>query len=569
MENIPLAPSVTPMLSLTENGRTTAGNAAILFEPDAYSLASPTLKGRQAAGNGFLRGYARYAQVDTFFGWVNHPKAGEGYEAAIRDAGRTEPCQINNTQQTDWLARVGCLYRPDPALGTHAWARGWSGHRAWSLCGIAHTTASAGVMETIADWLIAPLQSWDAVICTSQAVRAMIISVLQAQREYLHARLGATRLPIPQLPVIPLGVACEDFRHSPEQRGEARARLGLSPQTIVVLFVGRLSFHSKAHPLAMYQAIERAARGHEVVVIECGWYANTAIAQAYKEAANFACPSVRVIHLDGRVHEQRDVAWAAADLFCSLSDNLQETFGLTPLEAMAAGLPVVVSDWDGYRDTVRDGVDGFCIPTLMPEPGFGHDLAQRFALGVDNYDRYCGYTSQLVAVDIEAASQALRRLFANPALRRQMGMAGARRAREVFDWSMIIPRYQALWAELAARRGQGNALPAETHAWPAHMDPFRIFVGYPTEALTAQSRLRLVETDPMTQLARLRQLTMVSFALPMVPTEPECHKIFAQFDTQSVGTAAQLVSVVPAADQGRLLRGLVWLVKLGLLAIVR
>ena len=26
---------------------------------------------------------------------------------------------------------------------------------------------------------------------------------------------------------------------------------------------------------------------------------------------------------------------------------------------MAAGLPLVVSDWSGYRDLVRDGVDGF------------------------------------------------------------------------------------------------------------------------------------------------------------------------------------------------------------------
>ena len=40
----------------------------------------------------------------------------------------------------------------------------------------------------------------------------------------------------------------------------------------------------------------------------------------------------------------------------SLADNIQETFGLTPVEAMAAGLPCVMSDWDGYRDTVRDGV---------------------------------------------------------------------------------------------------------------------------------------------------------------------------------------------------------------------
>ena len=58
--------------------------------------------------------------------------------------------------------------------------------------------------------------------------------------------------------------------------------------------------------------------------------------------------------------------WAAADLFLSLVDNPQETFGLAPVEAMAAGVPVVVSDWDGYRYTVSDGVEGFRVPTLAP-----------------------------------------------------------------------------------------------------------------------------------------------------------------------------------------------------------
>ena len=65
------------------------------------------------------------------------------------------------------------------------------------------------------------------------------------------------------------------------------------------------------------------------------------------------------------------------DIFCSLSDNIQETFGITPIEAMSAGLPVVVSDWDGYRDTVRDGIDGFRVPTQMPPPGYGDELALR------------------------------------------------------------------------------------------------------------------------------------------------------------------------------------------------
>ena len=53
--------------------------------------------------------------------------------------------------------------------------------------------------------------------------------------------------------------------------------------------------------------------------------------------------------------------------FISLSDNIQETFGLTIIEGMAAGKPVIATDWDGYRQTVRHGDTGFLIPTYMPQ----------------------------------------------------------------------------------------------------------------------------------------------------------------------------------------------------------
>ena len=77
------------------------------------------------------------------------------------------------------------------------------------------------------------------------------------------------------------------------------------------------------------------------------------------------CPSVRFVRLGGTqpVSEQvKHQALAAADVAVSLVDNPQETFGLAVAEAMA-GVPLVVSDWNGYRDLVRDGLDGFRIPT--------------------------------------------------------------------------------------------------------------------------------------------------------------------------------------------------------------
>ena len=81
----------------------------------------------------------------------------------------------------------------------------------------------------------------------------------------------------------------------------------------------------------------------------------------------------------------------AADIFLSLVDNHQETFGLSPVEAMAAGVPVVVSDWDGYRYTVQNGVEGFRIPTLAPSHSSqGAELALQHDHGLISYQDYVG-----------------------------------------------------------------------------------------------------------------------------------------------------------------------------------
>ena len=84
------------------------------------------------------------------------------------------------------------------------------------------------------------------------------------------------------------------------------------------------------------------------------------------ESLRRLCPSVRFLRLGGLepvTEETKRQALAVSDVAISLVDNAQETFGLAIAEAMAAGLPVVASDWSGYRDLVRDGIDGYLIPS--------------------------------------------------------------------------------------------------------------------------------------------------------------------------------------------------------------
>ena len=541
--------------------------AAIYFHDDAYSTRGPKLMGRNAAGEGFLRGYVQHATAERFVVRARTADAAKPFVDAVRGHGREETIDIITPPATAALAGAGTLYFPASNVGHLARERSLFGDTGWSICGVTHTTASKAAMDGITEMLVAPLQPWDAVICTSRAVHANVDTVLAAEGEYLTRRLGATRSVRPMLPVIPLGIHAADFARDEMARAAARAEIGADESTVVVLYTGRLSFHAKAHPAAMYLALEAArarAGARRVMLVECGWFANDALEGMFVAAGATLCPSVEIVRLDGRERTQRATAWGAADIFCSLADNIQETFGLTPIEAMAAGLPVVVSDWDGYRDTVRDGVDGFRVPTIAPDNGLGGDLAARFALEIDTYDRYCGYSSAFVAVDIAAAADAFARLFASPELRRTMGEAGRARARADYDWRTIIARYEALWAELGAIRAAAQP-DRVAHPWPGRMDPFAAFAGYPTRALTPATMIALTDANVEAAQARLRTmlaLEMVRFAHPVLPSAGEIDLVIAACGS-GPKPAADVVAGMSADRRAPVYRALTWLMKVG------
>ena len=538
----------------------------LYYHPEAYSISGPKLMGRNAAGESFLRGLLQHIKTNGFYVQLDNPAHLDGFSAAAKQFGRMEPVQSVQAQTLGKMTQAGVVFHPGPGIGAHAQQRSFWGDQAWSLCGITHTTSSARAMDAITGLLTTPVQPWDALICTSHAVKANVTALLDREMGFLQARLGASKQVLPQMPVIPLGIHTADFEFGPAARQAARLAIGLAQDEVAVLFMGRLSFHAKAHPWQMYQALEAAAKatGCKIALIECGWHANDALKEAFVQGAQQGCPSVRHITLDGRDAQNRDHVWAGADIFCSLSDNIQETFGISPIEAMAAGLPVVVSDWDGYRDSVRHGVDGFTIPTIMPRAGLAGDLAHRHALQIDSYDMYIGQASMMTSVDMRALIAAFTDLIKDPQLRSKMGSAGRARAKDCYDWGAVIPQYQALWADLNDRRSA--AVGHKTQTWPARPDPYVAFAGYATHTLSEETILRPTEPTAQALMDRYRalmDLMMLNYCKRLMLPDETLQQIFAAASPDGQ-TAAQIIQSVPAGRRPQTLRALGLLVKIGL-----
>ena len=533
---------------------------AIYYHPEGFSTSGKKLMGRNAAGESFLTGYFLHGTPNRFRCCLETSEHGGQFSQHARSAGVTKPVEGFLMNDHAELERSGILYYPGPDINDLAYRRSVINANAYSLCGVTHTTSSARAMDAITGWLTTPLEPWDAVICTSGAVKGHVEQLLQAELNRLQHKLGVTKFQLPQLPVIPLGINTDAFEVSDANRIAARTDLGIDEGEIVVLYLGRLSFHAKAHPLAMYQALEMATQrtGKAVTLIECGWYANEYTQRAFEEAQQALCPSVMCHHLDGRVSAHRADAWAAANIFCSLSDNIQETFGIAPLEAMATGLPVVVSDWNGYRDTVTEDV-GFRVPTSAPPPGLGGDLIHRYAQGTDNYDYYTGHTSSFVAVDISAATEAFCALIEDSTLRHQMGLAGKARARTDYDWSSVIPQYEQLWRELSDIRRTAEPHPAAI--WPARMDPFAAFAHYATRQVAPADIVKL--TGKSADYEQIMKLEMVKYAYRVTPSLEVVSDILSKVDQTGVPVAS-LVGEGSAAPFRA--RAIAYMKKIGILA---
>ncbi len=527
--------------------------------------------GIDVATREFIRAFLRCSGQEKFpCVCPNDTALGQFKKYAIDERIDPERCFGVNQNDADSLAEAGHLFRYDPGILKHVWTRRRSGQQRYSISGLVHASSTDSVMEIIGQYLTAPTQSWDALICPSNSIKSAVMTVIEHWQDYFKERTGSSFKCPMQFPVIPLGV---DTRHfdtitSGQQRQDQRETLELEVDEIAILFTGRLNFIAKANPLALMLGVERVAieTKKPVRLIFCGYFNDALNEDAFKVAAKQVCDVARVSFIQHGAEEYPDGFWAGADIFCSLADNIQESFGLTPIEAMASGLPVVVSDWDGYRDTVRDGVDGYRVPTLAPRKGLGEDLAYKYFSKQSNYGDYLSAVQQSTSIDIDGLVEALKHLIENPSLRNKMGAAGKERANSLFAWPRIILTYEDFWRELDQRRTSDQeigALPTTAPFHPSFPDPFDMFEDFSSKRFSEEGKIELAISN-WSEAMKLISLK-VGYVYPHSLIELEDMPfLLGHLEPGAPVPVKVLIELLPQFDATQLLLTLAWLTKLGI-----
>jgi phosphatidylinositol alpha-mannosyltransferase len=213
-----------------------------------------------------------------------------------------------------------------------------------------------------------------------------------------------------EIEIVPNGVDVERFaRGGPRPEGLPEGRL--------VLWVNRLD-PQKGFPVAVRAFARLAAELEDVHLVVAGDGRDRDAIHLLSDADR-----LRLVMLGSVPHDRLPAYHAAADAYVSPAAG-QESFGIVLVEAMAAGVPVVASNVPGYREVVRDGVDGLLVAPNDPE----------------------------------ALARALLRVLTEPELASALARSGRERA-ATFSWDVVVPRIEAIYERVTGRAPEDRRAP--------------------------------------------------------------------------------------------------------------
>ncbi|MCK8493925.1 glycosyltransferase family 1 protein [Spirosoma sp. RP8] len=172
-----------------------------------------------------------------------------------------------------------------------------------------------------------------------------------------------------KLTIIPNGYNPTDF--FPLDQGLARASAGLDPEEPVILQLGRLVPRKGIDNVVRALAVLPPINGRKARLLVVGGESATPdpvltpeIGRLQQLATSLGVAD-QVTFIGSRARSQLRTYYSAADVF--VTTPWYEPFGITPLESMACGTPVVGSSVGGIKHTVIPGVTGYLVPPESPK----------------------------------------------------------------------------------------------------------------------------------------------------------------------------------------------------------
>lgn len=221
-----------------------------------------------------------------------------------------------------------------------------------------------------------------------------------------------------RIDIVPCGYDAAEM--TPPPMAAARRELGWDDGVFTLLQLGRMVPRKGVDNVIRALARLRQRHGIEARLCVVGGNTEDASVQATPEIGRLRAIAeqegvVEWVEFAGRRgREALATYYSASDVF--VTTPWYEPFGITPVEAMACGRPVIGADTGGIRSTVVHGRTGFLVPPKDP-----NSLADRLA-----------------------------ELAADRTLCERMGEAGRKRARRLYTWKRVGQDLLSVYVRMVA-----------------------------------------------------------------------------------------------------------------------